>query len=161
MHVCDVDDAALASLAGIDPDVTSSRADVANRAGRHPPLRREPFTPSAVLMFSSTTPASPARLRGWMKSIPRTRDRTLQVNITGQFNCARLAVPHLRESSNASIINLSSAAGRFGFPLALPLLGAKWAAVGFTKTLAMELGPLGIRVNAFFRAWWKANGSGA
>ncbi len=79
---------------------------------------------------------------------PEDWDRTLQVNITGHFNCARLAVRHLLESANASIINLSSAAGRFGFPLRSPYAASKWAVVGFTKTLAMELGPLGIRVNA-------------
>jgi NAD(P)-dependent dehydrogenase (short-subunit alcohol dehydrogenase family) len=78
---------------------------------------------------------------------PEDRDRTLAVNNTGQFNCARLAVRHLQESDNASIISLSSAAGSFGFPLRFPYSAAKWAAVGLTKTVAMELGPLGIRVN--------------
>ena len=79
---------------------------------------------------------------------PDEWDRTLAVNITGQFNCARLAVGYLSESGNASIVNVSSAAGRFGFPLRSPYSASKWAVIGFTKTLAMELGPLGIRVNA-------------
>jgi NAD(P)-dependent dehydrogenase (short-subunit alcohol dehydrogenase family) len=57
-------------------------------------------------------------------------------------------VPHLRKSHNASIVNLSSAAGRLGFPLRTPYSAAKWAVVGFTKSLAAELGPDGIRVNA-------------
>jgi NAD(P)-dependent dehydrogenase (short-subunit alcohol dehydrogenase family) len=60
----------------------------------------------------------------------------------------RLAVPHLRQSRNPSIINLSSAAGRFGFPLRSPYAASKWAVIGFTKTLSMELGEFGIRVNA-------------
>ncbi len=68
--------------------------------------------------------------------------------MTGQFNCARLAVAHLRRSANASIINLSSAAGRFGFPNRSPYAAAKWGVVGFTKTLSMELGQYGIRCNA-------------
>ena len=79
---------------------------------------------------------------------PEEWDRTLEVNITGQFNCARLAVKYLSGSSNPSIINLSSAAGRLGFPLRAPYSASKWAAVGFTKTLAIELGSKGIRVNA-------------
>ena len=48
----------------------------------------------------------------------------------------------------ARIVNLSSAAGKFGFPLRSPYAAAKWGVVGFTRTLAMELGPDGIRVNA-------------
>jgi NAD(P)-dependent dehydrogenase (short-subunit alcohol dehydrogenase family) len=79
---------------------------------------------------------------------PAEWDRCLAVNITGQFNCARLAVPHLRKSKNASIVNLSSAAGRLGFPMRTPYSASKWAVVGFTKSLAIELGPAGIRVNA-------------
>ena len=72
---------------------------------------------------------------------PEERDRTLEVNITSQFNCARLAIEYLSDSSNPSIINLSSAAGRVGFPLRSPYSASKWAAVGFTKTLAIEPGP--------------------
>ena len=79
---------------------------------------------------------------------PEDWERTLAVNITGQFNCARLAIPHLRQSENASIVNLSSAAGRFGFPLRTPYSASKWAVIGFTKSLSIELGGDGIRVNA-------------
>lgn len=78
---------------------------------------------------------------------PEDWDRCLAVCITGQFNCTRLAVQHLKASANPSIINLSSAAGKFGFPLRSPYAAAKWGVVGFTKTLAMELGENGIRCN--------------
>jgi NAD(P)-dependent dehydrogenase (short-subunit alcohol dehydrogenase family) len=79
---------------------------------------------------------------------PEDWDRCLDVCITGHFNCTSLAVPHLRKSRNASIVNLSCAAGRFGFPLRTPYAAAKWAVVGFTKSLSRELGENGIRVNA-------------
>ncbi len=75
-------------------------------------------------------------------------NRTLAVNITGQFLCARLAVPRLRQGRNPSIVNLSSAAGHLGMPGRSPYAASKWAVIGFTKTLALELGPDGIRVNA-------------
>lgn len=75
-------------------------------------------------------------------------NRTLAVNITGQFLCARLAVPRLRQGRNPSIVNLSSAAGHLGMPGRSPYSASKWAVIGFTKTLALELGPDGIRVNA-------------
>src|SRR5690606_20376066 len=70
------------------------------------------------------------------------------VCLTGQFNCARLAVPHLRKSGNASIVNLASVAGRLGFALRSPYAAAKWGVIGFTKSLSIELGADRIRVNA-------------
>ncbi|MBV9782768.1 MAG: SDR family oxidoreductase [Acidisphaera sp.] len=79
---------------------------------------------------------------------PEELDATLRVDLASQFHCARRAVPALREAGGGSIINLSSAAGRFGFALRSPYSAAKWGVVGFTKTLAIELGPDGIRVNA-------------
>ncbi|MEF7615329.1 SDR family oxidoreductase [Aquincola sp. MAHUQ-54] len=75
-------------------------------------------------------------------------ERTLAVNITGQFLCARLAVPRLRQGRGPSIINLSSAAGHLGMPGRSAYSASKWAVVGFTKSLAIELGGDGIRVNA-------------
>ncbi|RTL66726.1 MAG: SDR family oxidoreductase, partial [Hyphomicrobiales bacterium] len=79
---------------------------------------------------------------------PEDWDRCLAIDLTGQFNCARLAVPHLRQSKNASIMNVSSQAGEHGFPMRSPYAAAKWGVIGFTKSIAMELGPVGIRVNA-------------
>lgn len=75
-------------------------------------------------------------------------NQTLSVNISGQFYCAKYAVPLLKQAGGGTIINLSSAAGRFGFPLRSPYSASKWAVVGFTKSLAMELGQDAIRVNA-------------
>ena len=75
-------------------------------------------------------------------------DATLQVDLASMFHCARRAVPALRQAGGGSIVNLSSAAGKFGFALRSPYAAAKWGVVGFTRTLALELGPEGIRVNA-------------
>jgi len=79
---------------------------------------------------------------------PEDWDRCLAICLTGQFNCARLAVPLLRQSRNASIVNISSAAGRLGFAMRSPYAAAKWGVIGFTKSLSIELGPDNIRVNA-------------
>jgi NAD(P)-dependent dehydrogenase (short-subunit alcohol dehydrogenase family) len=79
---------------------------------------------------------------------PAALDATLQIDLAAMFHCARRAVPALRQAGGGSIVNLSSAAGKFGFPLRSPYAAAKWGVVGFTRTLAMELGPDGIRVNA-------------
>jgi NAD(P)-dependent dehydrogenase (short-subunit alcohol dehydrogenase family) len=79
---------------------------------------------------------------------PAELDATLQIDLAAMFHTARRAIPALRASGGGSIINLSSAAGRFGFQLRSPYAAAKWGVIGFTKTLAIELGPDGIRVNA-------------
>ena len=84
---------------------------------------------------------------------PAEWDRCINVNLTGQFNCARLAVPHLLSAAsapaaNVSMLNLSSLAGRLGFALRTPYAASKWGVIGLTRSLAIELGPAGIRVNA-------------
>jgi len=54
----------------------------------------------------------------------------------------------LKKNKKGSIINISSTAGLFGFPLRTPYVASKWAVIGMTKSLAMELGEFDIRVNA-------------
>jgi NAD(P)-dependent dehydrogenase (short-subunit alcohol dehydrogenase family) len=79
---------------------------------------------------------------------PAAWDRVVAVNLTAMFDTTRLAIPHLKRSENATIVNMSSAAGRFGYPNRSPYAATKWAVVGFTKTLAIELGRDGITANA-------------
>jgi len=79
---------------------------------------------------------------------PEEVEETLRVDLASMFSTARRAIPALRASGGGAIINLSSAAGRFGFQLRSPYAAAKWGVIGFTKTLAIELGPDSIRVNA-------------
>lgn len=74
--------------------------------------------------------------------------RCIEIDLNGMFYCTRLAVPMLKAAGGGSIVNLSSAAGRLGFPYRTPYAAAKWAVVGFTKSLSMEVGTDNIRVNA-------------
>lgn len=78
---------------------------------------------------------------------PDEWDRTLAVDISGQFYCARRAVPLMKANGKGTIVNISSTAGRLVFPLRLPYATSKRAILGFTETLAMELGPANINVN--------------
>src|ERR1700735_2948164 len=74
--------------------------------------------------------------------------RTIDVCLTGQFLCARFAVPMLKAAGGGSIVNLSSAAGRFGYAYRTPYSAAKWGVIGFSRSLAKELGHANIRVHA-------------
>ena len=75
-------------------------------------------------------------------------EKTLKVNVISHFYFTKLAIPLIKKNKGGSIINLSSGAGIMGFPLRSPYAASKWAIVGVTKTLAMELGKFKIRVNA-------------
>jgi NAD(P)-dependent dehydrogenase (short-subunit alcohol dehydrogenase family) len=79
---------------------------------------------------------------------PEAWRRTIAVNLDGQFLCARNAVPLLKSAGGGSIINMSSTAGLGGCANRAAYVASKWAIIGLTKTLAMELGAFGIRVNA-------------
>lgn len=73
---------------------------------------------------------------------------TFDVNIHSQFYCVKHFLPLLRTGPSAAIVNLSSAAGRLGMAGRSPYSATKWAVVGLTKTLAIELGSDNIRCNA-------------
>ena len=147
VHICDIDAEAVKALQGTHDRLTASTGNVADRA------QCATFVDDAIQILGGldvlVNNAGISGPTGRVDEIsPEEWDATLAVNITGQFNCARLVIPHLKASRNASIINMSSAAGRFAFPFRAPYAASKWASVGFTKTLARELGPFGIRVNA-------------
>jgi NAD(P)-dependent dehydrogenase (short-subunit alcohol dehydrogenase family) len=147
VFICDVDTAALATFAKENPGIGTTVADVSDeKAVDHLFAEAIKFLGGLDILINNagiagpTGPVETLSLEDWR--------RTLDINITGQFLCARKAVPLLRKAGGGSIVNLSSAAGRFGFPRRTPYAASKWAAVGFTKSLAAELGADNIRVNA-------------
>jgi NAD(P)-dependent dehydrogenase (short-subunit alcohol dehydrogenase family) len=72
----------------------------------------------------------------------------VDINLTGTFMVTQRAIPWLRQSPAASIVVMSSLAGRFGYANRVAYSTTKWGLVGFTKTLSLELGPLGITANS-------------
>lgn len=147
VHVCDIDAEAVAGLAQTDPALGRTVCDVADRAA----VARL-FDEAISGLGGLDVLVNNAGIAGPTEPVdqidPEAWERCVDVCLTSQFNCTRLAVAHLKESDNASIINLSSAAGKLGFALRTPYAAAKWGVIGFTKSLAVELGPHGIRANA-------------
>lgn len=78
-------------------------------------------------------------------------DEIMDVNLKGAFHCAKAAVPHLRARGGGAIVNLASVAGKnISLGAGVPYTVSKWGMVGFTRHLAYELAPWGIRANAVF-----------
>ncbi len=145
--ICDVDDAALAAFHADMPGHLAYACDVSDEdqvadlfADAVPALGGLDVLVNNAGVAGPTARVEEMSLDDWRK--------TLAVNLDGQFLCARAAIAHLREAGGGTIVNLSSAAGKFGFPRRAPYAASKWGVIGFTKSLAMELGPDDIRVNA-------------
>jgi NAD(P)-dependent dehydrogenase (short-subunit alcohol dehydrogenase family) len=147
VHVCDVDERACETALAAHPRLSASVTDVSSEAqvlamfgelaGRWGKL--DALINNAGVS-GPTNRLEDTELGAWQ--------RTLDVNLTGTFLCARSAVPLLRAAGGGSIVNISSVAGRLGFSLRTPYSASKFGLAGLTQTWAMELGPSNIRVNS-------------
>jgi NAD(P)-dependent dehydrogenase (short-subunit alcohol dehydrogenase family) len=153
VYICDQDQAAVDGLAGADTALVSFPCDVSNAKAVEEFYRAveadlldHGLSGIDLLVNNAGISGPTARLEDqpveeWM--------RTIEVNINGMFLMTRRAIPLLRaRAPGSAIITMSSNAGLMGCPLRGPYVASKWALIGLTKTLAMELGPEGIRVNA-------------
>jgi NAD(P)-dependent dehydrogenase (short-subunit alcohol dehydrogenase family) len=147
VHICDVSQEALQKFSQANPAITTSLADVSDLrqvdqlfADAHKALG------GLDCMVNNAGIAGPTALVEETK--PEDWERTIAVNLNGMFYCTRRAVPMLKAAGGGSIANLSSTAGRLGFPYRSPYAASKWAVVGFTQSIAMELGDFNIRANA-------------
>jgi NAD(P)-dependent dehydrogenase (short-subunit alcohol dehydrogenase family) len=146
VHICDVDAAALDNCRQA-LKVGATRADVSDEAQVD---RLFDDAKSALggldILVNNAGIAGPT---GGVEEIsPAEWRRCIDIDLTGQFLCARRAVPLLKAAGGGVIVNMSSAAGRHGYAYRTPYAAAKWGVVGFTQSLAKELGPAGISVNA-------------
>ncbi len=87
-----------------------------------------------------TAPVEDVALEDWR--------RCVSVNLEGAFLAAKYAAPMMKAQRYGVIVITSSTAGQYGYPNRAPYAAAKWAKIGLMKTLAMELGPYGVRANA-------------
>lgn len=145
--ICDVDERALSDLAASDPAIVADRCDVADRADVERFMGRVETTLGGLDVFVNNAgiagPTAPVE-----ELDPRQWDAVVAVNLTAAFDFSRLAIPLLKRSERGVIIVMSSVAGRYGYPNRSAYAATKWALVGFAKSLAIELGPDGIRANA-------------
>jgi NAD(P)-dependent dehydrogenase (short-subunit alcohol dehydrogenase family) len=145
VFICDIDEAALATAP--KDGLIAARCDMASRAE----ISR--MVPQAIAALGGLDVlVNNAGIAGLTLPVeqypPDDWDKVVAVNLTAMFDVTRLAIPALKESKAASIVNLSSVAGRFGMGNRAPYAATKWGVIGFTKTLAIELGEFGIRANA-------------
>ena len=147
VHVCDIRRSALDEFLAEHPQAFGHLADVADVQqvdemfdsieNRHGQLD---------VLVNNAGMAGPAVSLEEIK--PEEWDRTIAVNLSGQYYVMRRAVPMMKQARSGSIINISSTAALFGCPMRAAYSASKWGVIGLTKTLAMELGPWGVRVNA-------------
>jgi NAD(P)-dependent dehydrogenase (short-subunit alcohol dehydrogenase family) len=145
--VLDIDERALKALASEFASIEPFKCDVSSRSEleRVVPAAVEALGGLDVLINNAGISGPTAPVEAFD---PDAWDKVMQINLGGTFNVTRLAIPHLKQSNAASIIIMSSVAGRFGYPNRSAYSTSKWGLIGFMKTLARELGEDGIRVNA-------------
>ncbi len=147
VQICDISPEHLQDFQAAFPQAGATRADVSD------PAQVAAFMQAALerlggvdVLVNNAGIAGPTALAEDISVADW--DHTMRVGIHAQFYCAREVIPLMKKNRRGSIVNMSSTAGLFGFPLRTPYAAAKWAVIGLTKTLAMELGEFGIRVNA-------------
>jgi NAD(P)-dependent dehydrogenase (short-subunit alcohol dehydrogenase family) len=147
VHVCDVDAGALRAFAAGHPGMGATAADV-SRAADVDRLYDE----ALAALGGLDVVVSGAGIAGPVGSIEDIAEedwrRCLDVNLTGAFLVARRAAPILKRQRGGAIVIISSNYGLFAQRSRSAYVASKWALIGLTKTLAMELGPFGVRANA-------------
>ena len=147
VHICDVNEAALALFRAEFPDIAASHVNVRSEGEIDAWFddALEDLGGLDVLVNNAgikgpTAPVDDIELADWRECI--------EICLDSQFLCARRAAPVMKAQRSGAIINMSSNAGLFGFGNRTPYAAAKWAVIGLTKSLAVELGPHKVRCNA-------------
>ncbi len=148
VHIADLDGDAIASASAANPDLSGTVADVASEAD----VSRLFDEASRELGGDVNVLVNCAGIGGPAAFVEDLGfgdwQRCLAVNLDGTFLCTRAVAASMKAAGSGSIINISSTAGLYGYPLRSAYASAKWAVIGFTKSMAMEMGPSGVRVNA-------------
>ena len=148
VYICDVDRSAVEKASSRNARLHTGVADVASREQVDSVIDDTRAKLGGLdILINNAGIAGPT---GEVEAIePDDWDRTVSTNLNSQYYFLRKAVPLLKETSDCpGIIAMSSVAGRLGYAYRTPYAATKWAIVGLVKSLAIELGPSNIRVNA-------------
>lgn len=145
--VCDADETAIEDFARSNPEIHVGVADVCNEDQMSHFLAEveQTFGGIDVVCVNAGTGGPAGRIEDI--SLADWQSCT-DVNLTGAFLTCRWAARVMRAQGQGVIILTSSTSGQWGHPHRSPYAAAKWGILGLMKTLAMELGPAGVRVNA-------------
>ena len=147
VHICDVSDEFLDDFRTAHPGVGASKADVSDEAEVERLFAAvETELGGLDVLVNNAGIAGPTG--GIEDCDPAEWRRCIDICLVGQFLCARLAVPMIKAAGGGAIISMSSSAGRFGYAFRTAYSSAKWGVIGLTQSLAKELGPDNISVNA-------------
>jgi NAD(P)-dependent dehydrogenase (short-subunit alcohol dehydrogenase family) len=147
VSVCDQDEAAVRAAVGTDPERHGVVGDVASEADTERWVGEALDRWGGVdVLVNNAGIAGPTALAEEID--PAAWRECLAINLESHFLMARLVVPHLKAQRSGSIVALASTAGLYGYGMRTPYAASKWAVIGLTKSLAVELGPYGVRANA-------------
>lgn len=138
--VTDVDKAALAAFPDRWQRFEADASDEVAMAGVFGALDRLDVLCANAGIAGPTAVVEDVALEDWRSCV--------SVNLEGAFLAAKYAAPLMKRAGAGAMVLTSSTAGLFGYPNRAPYAAAKWAIIGLMKTLAMELGPYGVRANA-------------
>jgi NAD(P)-dependent dehydrogenase (short-subunit alcohol dehydrogenase family) len=147
VSVCDRDGAALSQMLSLDREIHGVAADVTHSddiAGWVDGVV-ERWGGVDVLVNNAGVAGPTARVED---VDPAAWRACMAVNIDSHFMLTRLVIPSMKRQRHGVIVSISSTAGMYGYGLRAPYATSKWAVIGFTKSLAVELGPFGVRANA-------------
>lgn len=147
VHICDIADNFLEEFAAAHPRAGVTRADVSREADVD-----RLFDEAGEKLGGLDALINNAGVAGPTGPIedldPAAWRQCIDVGLTGQFLCARRATPMLKAAGGGSIVGMASVAGKYGYAFRTPYSAAKFGIIGLCQSLAKELGPDNIRVNA-------------
>jgi NAD(P)-dependent dehydrogenase (short-subunit alcohol dehydrogenase family) len=138
-------EAAAAKIRAGGATAHAAPVDVADRASIDRAVAgvREQLGPITILVTS----AGREGFHPFLSIEAETWDHILAVNLTGTFHCCQAVVPDMLEAGWGRIVTISSSSAQGGQPLMTHYVASKAGVIGFTKALALELGPKGVTVN--------------